>query len=427
MAELLRVPIDQLQVGLYIHLELKWFQHPFAFGQFKIKSEDQLQTLRGLGLTSVLVDAAMSDGPVPQPGAARAPAPPTQPPPAKPAESPMLLAKRAMMDRIRQQREEAARIERAFTETAQAVREIDKNLFSRPAETVNIANQLVGQIADSILAAPELAIHVMGDKLGGEEIYMHSLNVTILSMMIARDIKLPHELAKALGMGALFHDVGNKNIPDRVLGKIDPYNHAEQSLIETHCAMGVEIGRKLGLPAPALAIVQDHHELFDGSGYPRGLKGEEAGVLSRIVVIANYFDELCNPRNPAAALTPHAALSLMFAKMRSRFDAKLLQVFIRALGVYPPGTIVQLSNGLLGMVVTVNTDKPTKPIIVVYEAGVPKEEAVMVDMERETDLNIVRSISPTQVPKEVYQYLSPRAHVSYFFDARQPGQARSAA
>jgi hypothetical protein len=162
--------------------------------------------------------------------------------------------------------------------------------------------------------------------------------------------------------------------------------------------------------------------MFDGSGYPRHLQGEAISVLARIVSIANHYDELCNPRNPAESLTPHEALSLMFAKMRSRFDPKLLQVFIRCLGVYPPGTIVQLANGVVGMVVNVNTAKPTRPQVMIYEAGVTREEAIVVDLDQQPDLNIVKSIRPSQVPKDIYNYLSPRKRVSYYFDAGDPGR-----
>ena len=176
-----------------------------------------------------------------------------------------------------------------------------------------------------------------------------------------------------------------------------------------HCHYGVEIGKKLLLAAPVLAVIREHHELFDGTGYPAKLKGEAIGLLSRIVVIANYYDELCNPPLIADALTPHEALSLMFAK--------LLQIFIRCLGVYPPGTIVQLSNGVLGMVATVNTARPMKPTLVVYDADVPKDEAIMLDMEQEAEINISKAIRPAQVPREVYSYLSPRKRVSYSFDA----------
>ena len=423
MADTLTIPIDQVQIGLYIHLDLKWFQHPFAFSHFKVKTEDQLRTLRGLGIDTVRVDPALSDVPVPS-AAPEQPAPPPQPAASAEAraESPVMAAKREMMERIREQRESAARVEQAFVNTARAIRDIDRNLFSQPAETVRVAGKLIGQITDSILSAPELAINLMGDKLGGEEVYVHSLNVTMLSMMIARDIKLPHELANVLGMGALLHDVGTKNIPDKVLNKLDAYNHAEQALVETHCEGGFEIGRKLGLAAPALGIIRDHHEMFDGTGYPRHLQGEATSVLARIVSIANHYDELCNPRNPAESLTPHEALSLMFAKMRSRFDPKLLQVFIRCLGVYPPGTIVQLANGVVGMVVNVNTAKPTRPQVMIYEASVPREEAIVVDLEQQPDLNIVKSIRPSQVPKDIYNYLSPRKRISYYFDARDPGR-----
>jgi putative nucleotidyltransferase with HDIG domain len=423
MADTLTIPIDQVQIGLYIHLDLKWFQHPFAFSHFKVKTEDQLRTLRGLGIDTVRVDPALSDVPVPT-AAPDQPAPPPQPAASAEAraESPVMAAKREMMERIREQRENAARVEQAFVNTARAIRDIDRNLFSQPAETVRVAGKLIGQITDSILSAPELAINLMGDKLGGEEVYVHSLNVTMLSMMIARDIKLPHELANVLGMGALLHDIGTKNIPDKVLNKLDAYNHAEQALVETHCEGGFEIGRKLGLAAPALAIIRDHHEMFDGTGYPRHLQGEATSVLARIVSIANHYDELCNPRNPAESLTPHEALSLMFAKMRSRFDPKLLQVFIRCLGVYPPGTIVQLANSVVGMVVNVNTAKPTRPQVMIYEASVPREEAIVVDLEQQPDLNIVKSIRPSQVPKDIYNYLSPRKRVSYYFDARDPGR-----
>ena len=424
MPDNFNIPIDQLQVGLYIHLDLKWFEHPFAFSHFKIKNEEQLNTIRGLGLKIVRYDPALSDVGPATPAAQQASAAPAAAE-AEAVVSPELQAKRAMMDRIKAQRANAARIEHAFINTAKAIREIDKNLFSQPAESLRKANQIITQIVDSILSAPELAIHVMGDTTGGEEIYHHALNVTTLSMMIARDIKLPQEVAGPLALGALLHDVGHKNIPDRVLSKLDPLTQPEKNLYEMHCQYGVEIGERLGFPASCLAIIGDHHEAFDGSGYPHKRKGEAIGVLPRIVAIANYYDEVCNPVNIAAALTPHETLSMMFAKQRSKFDPKLLQVFIRCLGVYPPGTIVQLSNGVIGMIVTVNTSRPMKPVVVIYDAGVPRDEAILVDMERESDVNIVKSIRPGQVPKEIYHYLSPRKRVSYYFDAGTPGASPS--
>lgn len=424
MSDTPKISIDQLRIGLYVFLDLNWFQHPFAFSHFKIKSEDQIKTIRGLGLTSVRYDPALSDSdspPAPVSGESTGPAN-NEP---NPFVQQALEAKRAMMERIRIQREAAARIENAFVNTAKTVREVEKNLFTQPQETVRQATQLVKQIADSILCAPELAIHVMGDRMGGEELYFHSLNVTMLSLMAARDLHLPPEVIGPLGMGALFHDIGRKEIPNRILMKLEPLTQAERHLYEMHCQYGVEMGQRLGFAPPILAIIREHHEMFDGSGYPQKLKGEAIGLLSRIVGLANYYDELCNPLSLASALTPHEALSLMFAKLRNKFDPKLLQVFIRCLGVYPPGTIVQLSNGVIGMVATVNTQKPMKPMLIIYDQDIPKDEAITVDLERETDLNIAKAIRPAQVPIEIYNYLSPRKRVSYYFDASQPGQEKT--
>ena len=409
---------DQLHIGLYVYLDLKWFEHPFPFGNFKIKSEEQIKIIRGLGLKKVRYNPEQSD--------ARPPPSNVQAPSAAQEISPFvakaLEAKRLMIERIKVQREAAARIEHAFVNTAKTVREVEKNIYSNPAETVHQADLLVKQIADSILCAPELALHVMGDKTGGEELYFHSLNVTMLSMMVARDIKLPQEVVGTLGMGALFHDIGHKEIPKKILMKLEPLTQAEQHLYEMHCQYGVEIGKHLQFSTPVLKIIQEHHEFFDGSGYPQKLKGDAIGLLSRIVAIANHYDELCNPPNIANALTPHEALSIMFAKLRNKFDPKLLQVFIHCLGVYPPGTIIQLSNGVIGMVATVNTQMPMKPMIVIYDATIPKDEAILIDMAQETDLNISKAIRPAQVPLEIYNYLSPRKRVSYYFDAAQHGQ-----
>lgn len=413
--------MDQLRVGLYVHLDLKWFEHPFAFSHFKIKSEEQIRIIRSLDLKTVRFSPNLSEGsPAPKVAAAPATGTGTGALPAagsEPELSPIMLAKRAMMEQMRLRRQDAERIENAFANTANTIRDIEKNLYSKPAETVQQATKLVTQIADSILSAPELAIHVMGDKMGGDELYFHTLNVTMLSMMMARDMKLPVEVVGVLGIGALMHDIGRKEVPDKILKKTEALTQAERNFYELHCQYGADMGKRLHLTPPVLAIIREHHELFDGTGYPARLKGESTSLLSRIVVIANYYDELCNPPVIADALTPHEALSLMFAKLRSKFDPKLLQVFIRCLGVYPPGTIVQLSNGAIGMVATVNTARPMKPTVMVYDADVPKEEAILLDMERETEVNIAKAIRPAQVPREVYNYLSPRKRVSYYFDA----------
>jgi putative nucleotidyltransferase with HDIG domain len=407
---------------MYVYIDMRWFEHPFAFNHFKIKSEEQIATIRGLGLSSVRFSPELSDAkPVAVDSSAAAAKPavaaPSQPDAPVATAAPILLAKRKMMEEMQKRRANAERIEGAFIRTATAIRDIEKNLYNNPVATVEQANQLVKRVVDSILVSPELAIHVMGDRLGGEELYFHSLNVTMLSLMIARDIKLPAEVVATLGLGALMHDVGETEVPDKIRKKPGALTPAERHFFELHCEYGVSIGKRLHFAPAVLSIIGQHHELSDGSGYPAKLKGEAIQLLARIVAIANHYDELCNPTLIADALTPHEALSLMFAKLRGKFDAKILPVFIRCLGVYPPGTIVQLSNGAIGMVSTVNTASPMKPTVVVYDADIPKEEAILLDMETQSEVHIAKALRPAQLPREVYNYLSPRKRVSYYFDA----------
>jgi HD-GYP domain-containing protein (c-di-GMP phosphodiesterase class II) len=218
---------DQLKVGLYVYLDLKWMEHPFAFSHFKIKSEDQIKVIRGLGLKTLRFNPALSDCSPDEPGEnvpEETPGPVVVPEP-----SAQVLAKRAMMEQMLQRREATGRVERAFTATAQSIKDIEKNLFSQPRETVRQAAKLITEVTDSILSSPEIAVHVMGDKMGGDELYFHSLNVTMLSMMVARDLKLPVEVAGALGMGALMHDIGHKDVPDKIRLKTEPLTRAERN------------------------------------------------------------------------------------------------------------------------------------------------------------------------------------------------------
>jgi putative nucleotidyltransferase with HDIG domain len=314
-------------------------------------------------------------------------------------------------------------VEQAFLSAANVVRNLNKNIFSQPEKTVGDAGKLVGQVVETLLAAPDLAIQVMAEKPGGEDIYLHALNVAVLSMTLAKELGLPAELVQFIGMGAIFHDVGLNEIPTTILNNPGLLTKAEREFREMHCHYGVEIGRKAALPAPVLRIIQQHHELFDGSGYPQKLKGEAIDPLARVVSLINAYDNLCNPPNIAHALTPHEALSSMFAQQRNRFDLRFLQAFIRFMGVYPPGSVVGLSNDALGLVIRVNASRPLRPSIIVYDAGIPKNEAIILDLNEEPDLNITRAIRPAQLPAAVFEYLSPRRRVSYYFDPNASSQA----
>lgn len=416
---------EQLSIGLFVFIDLPWFSHPFSFNSFKIRDEGQIQTLRGLGVKRFRYDPDRSDAPqFPASPADTADVQPAAEAAAPAEQDPALAAKRERVERLKQQRERLGNVEKAFVKAASIMRNINRNLISRPKECIEEVGELVHQMATAFLEAPELTLHVMGDKAGGEEVYYHGLNTSILSMMLARDMGMGIEEGKVLGLGALLHDIGLMDIPDRVLKKTDELTHAENELRKLHCEYGVRMGQKAGLPGSVLSIIFQHHELADGTGYPKALKGETIHPLARIVSLVNYYDNLCNPTNIAKALTPHEALSLMFAQRRSKFDAKVLQVLIKNLGVYPPGSIVKLSNDALALVQSVNPKKPLRPWVLLYDPSVPKEEAIMLDLEQEPEINISKAIRPAQLPAAVFNYLSPRKRVTYFFDTDSTGGSK---
>ncbi|MBK6293657.1 MAG: HD domain-containing protein [Rhodoferax sp.] len=274
-----------------------------------------------------------------------------------------------------------------------------------------------------MLTESDIAINLMKDKPGGEDVYFHSLNVTLLSMMLAKELKAPPEAIRLIGMGAMFHDVGKLDIPDRIVRKTEPLTKPELSLLQQHCAYGVETGRKLSLPNEALTVIAQHHEYSDGTGYPKGLKGSDIFLLARVVAIVNCYDNLCNPVKQSAALTPHQALSLMYAQQRARFDTAALTTFVRCMGIYPPGTVVVLSNESIGMVVSVNSTVPLKPTVLIYDPAVPRERAILVELESEPEVSISRALKPEQLPKPVYDYLAPRRRLTYYFDSESSAAA----
>ncbi|MDY7000411.1 MAG: HD-GYP domain-containing protein, partial [Thermodesulfobacteriota bacterium] len=123
-----------------------------------------------------------------------------------------------------------------------------------------------------------------------------------------------------------------------------------------------------------------------------------------------------NKRDSKECYTPHEALKHMYAKMRNKLDAKLLAVFIRNMSVYPAGTVVEMSNGAVGIVVTVNPKNSTRPTVLIYHPEIPKNEALMVDLAVEDRLKIVNTIRPENLSREVFSYLSPSRQINYYVD-----------
>lgn len=420
----------QLCVGLFVVLDLGWMDHPFTFSSFKIKSDEQITTLQQLGLSRIQYDPARSSCPP----LAASPAP-EQPPAAESDDQtaaaeadndtsadtdPSEAGDDHGLDPL--QRELQA-VRRRLQAAADTLRSINHHIEFNPKQAHTEAEQLVGGMVDQLLATNDIRVHALQDHLH-EDTYFHSLNVAVLCLTLGKALELSADDMRALGMGAVFHDVGQTLLPSKLINRNTPMNRAEQLLFETHCQEGTRLGQLMGLHPAAMAILLQHHEMIDGSGYPHGLKKEDLSPLSRIVAIVNHYDDLCNSTVDGATLSPSEALSQMFAFKRSKLDDALLRLFIKCLGVYPPGSFVQLSDDRIGIVLAVNQQNSLKPAVLMYDAQAARDAAPMVDLSVEIGLKIARAVKPALLPREVFQYLSPGRHVTYFFDAASAEAAR---
>lgn len=410
-----RIDVDALRVGMFVHLDMSWMSHPFAIGSFRITSQEQIQTIRGLGKRSLRWSPDKSESAPDEPDLA-APDAPGEDVDAAPAAAPAEDAERLRHRAALAAQRDALRVcEQQFGEAMHAFGRTLDLVSAQPAQAREQAQALSRTLAEKMLGASNLNIRLLsetaGDKAGN-----HAINVALISMLMGRGFGLSGDEMVDLGVGAMLHDIGKLDLPERIRYRDDRLTPTELDYYRRHVALGVTQGKRMGLASGALLIIAQHHEQTDGEGFPMQLNIDRMTALARIVALVNRYDGLCNPPIPSRALTPHEALSLMFAQGQKQFDTTMLSAFIKMMGVYPPGSVVQLTDERYALVVSVNSTRPLKPRVLVHEADVPPEEALVVDLEQAPALGIRRSLKPLQLPREVHDYLSPRQRISYFFE-----------
>ncbi|MCB4810437.1 HD-GYP domain-containing protein [Methylovorus menthalis] len=411
------IDVNQLRVGLYVHLDLGWMDHPFTFSNFKLKDEEQIATIKKVGLKRLRYDPHRSDcDPLPLPEPIRSPRGPLVEPPVEP------IAETAHHDRhqpdpaqrLQQLQHALDESEKKFLAAANVAKQVTRNILTQTQTSMQQANTLIEGMVDSVLGESDVAIYAMSGNRSGDEHFNHPLNVTTLALMLSKSMDMTEEQARILGLAALFHDIGKIEIPNRLLMKTEPLTKAEQSFMEQHSEIGARIAKQCGMSAEVVELILHHHECADGTGYPKRLKQNDTSLLARLLAIVNVYDNLCNPALTVKALTPYEALAYMFAHQRSKFDESLLKRLIKCLGVYPPGSVVQLSTGLHGIVVSVNMDKPLRPFVMVHDPASQTEESQLIDLRDDPSLNISLCLKPSQLPDDAMEFLKPRKRLSYF-------------
>ena len=406
------VDVGQLRIGMFVELGVGWMDHPFPSGSFKISSARQIDSIRALGLARVRYIAAKSDplpaSPVDSPSASA-----TEP------EQPQNRNERAGRSQRAQQLGEQQQLlqacERRFGDAARQYRKTLDTLRAQPQLAAEQCRSMVDGFLGEMLADGESVIRLLSET-AGERSAMHPVNVTVVALLLGKALGLHGSDLEDLGMAAFLHDVGKLELPERVRWPDDNYTSAEYRFYQEHVAKSLAFGQAMGLSRGALAAIAQHHELVDGSGFPERLRSQDMSVPGRILSLVNRYDNLCNPARSSAAMTPHEALALLFAQHKSRFDSVALSAFIRMMGVYPPGSVVQLLDDRYAIVVSVNSARPLKPCVIVHDPVVPRHEALIVNLEQTRTLGIRRSIKPLSLPAPALEYLAPRQRICYFFD-----------
>jgi putative nucleotidyltransferase with HDIG domain len=407
------ISVDRLQPGIFISISgLGWLEHPFLLNRFRIADAEQIKVLRSLGLKEIEWDPVRSTAePLPE-----------NPTEGEPEEdfsagviASMLDSKRDRTEKVRAQREGLARCERLYEQESTGVGDILKALHGRPAESFNRAKSTIGRLVGGLVGSKSVAIHLVNMKVKDAGLAQHAMNVSVLSLLLGKEAGLDEAQMRLLGLGALFHDIGKADVPARVLRNANR-SPSEEQFYQAHVGYGIKHAAAMTeLPSGARNVIACHHERWDGSGFPSRLQGAKIPRLARIVAIANRYDNLCNPFDLSTAKTPGEAVAYLFKHEGAYFDPELLQMFVRAVGVYPPGCFVALNDGSIGLVVETNTRDLLRPLVMLYDPDVPRAEALLLDLS-EADTKIESALNPAKIPLAVVEYLAPRGRVDYYIE-----------
>lgn len=249
-------------------------------------------------------------------------------------------------------------------DAAQSTLAMDMN-DSSLHETVNVAKDALADVVESIARNPE-AMHLVNNirKLD-EHSYQHAIDVSLLMVALGREMCLFKDDLVEVGLGGMLHDCGE--VKPKGVSKISSIRNITKFRVyrDDHVQNGIEIAKRTNQSRIVREIIANHHEHFDGSGYPNGKKGGQIGLYGNMICIVDTYVSLINGRNCEVALPPNKALDFMYKQKGKLFHPQMLDQFIQVIGIYPVGTMVRLNTGDIGFVIKQNKTWRMKPVIMV--------------------------------------------------------------
>jgi HD-GYP domain-containing protein (c-di-GMP phosphodiesterase class II) len=384
----LQVSVEKLQVGMYVSsLDRPWLETPFLFQGFLIRDEDEIRELRqhckhvviDIDQTAATVDIhALSKALAAESGAL-----PTTV--AVPEYPPVSLAKKkdrtpppasvtpanrddevSVYSDISELRRELANAKDQHDQASLLIREVMDNLSNGGKLDIKMAEKAVQPIIDSVMKNDSAMAWLVRMRETSDYLYTHSISSAIWATVMARHIGMPKDSIEAAGLGAMLLDIGKTRLPREILLKPGRLTDAEMVIARGHVHLGIEILQEsAGVSKPVLAMVRTHHERHDGSGYPLGLSGQQIPVLGRIAGIVDYYDAVTSRRPYAEALSSYDCLRSLNKMAGRGFQAEMVEQFIQSIGFFPPGTLVQLNDASVAVVIAQNPRHRLKPEVLI--------------------------------------------------------------
>ncbi|MDR2297191.1 MAG: DUF3391 domain-containing protein [Comamonas sp.] len=404
MNRFVAIDIGQLRLGMYVHLGVGWLRHPFPVNSFKITTEEQLKTLQSLKLSQIQFDPARSDPEVTEDAVT------DKAESEKPSQAGSLENWRTTMQSV-QERFQAAL---ACFDAVQAM--VPADLSAARARS----DEMVGDYVTQLASERDISLHLMFEG-GRSSASVHGLNTAVMSLLLGKALGMQDQSLQDLGVAALLHDLGKipLHIPasDCVLNQMAagtaqptfPYAH--------HVGESVALTQAMGYAPSVTTAIAQHHEWADGSGFPLGLLAADMDMGGQILALVNNYERLCNPPTALTGMTPHEALASLYGQYRHRYAPEVLRALVQTLGVYPPGSWVELSDGSQGMVVCVNTRQALKPSVLVYKPETGQGNQQVVELAQQLELGIRRGLHKAQILPKALAVLQPNQHLCYFFDS----------
>ena len=317
------VPVEDLQVGMFVEVPLSWHEHPFLKNSFLITSEEEIYKIKSLGIDCVVVDPARSQ---PRKITVASPAGGSE---RDTDEEGVVVVPAELIISIKDQTLPAEK--KARLVVTHSITMMRKMLEKHTAQRIAEAKKGIAEIVNLILTDDNTTYYLLNITTHDFYTYTHSVNVGVLGVALAKALfrnSSDHDL-QALGTGFFLHDLGKVKVPSEIINKPAALTEEEMKLMRRHPADGYKILVETHqLTEEARVIVLQHHERSDGTGYPRGLRKNEIHLYARLCTLADVYDALTSERPYKKKLAAFEALKLMRAEMLHHFQAELFEKFV---------------------------------------------------------------------------------------------------